>query len=524
MDKLHSVQRFDLGKITKIEKTPQGFLRVPGFATRTGVFSYRDANGKVRRELRHPDDVFAPESLATLKNAPVTLQHPPVMLTPENVNDYIKGYTTDRVEVNRDLVETDLIIADEEAIKAVEDGMREISSGYLADLEEESGVYNGAEYDYRQKNIKYNHVALVDRGRAGPEVRLRLDSADAVMEEVVETPRAEFTAEGENDKQDSEASKSREVVVSGRTVKMPEWVADIWDDMTDRYDQVRGQILKMEESQMADMEKKDVDVSQKNISPQVSVVQKAPDGRGSSGKVGPSATNGALKAKGLDEDEHGVVGGAKPIERKAGAAALKDEEAEKKKEDDEEEKKEAKKDYEGAGAVGGAVSPMQQLKDEMGAMQASHSAQMDAMQAKVDEMASASLGQGEHKLDRMDSKEIQTLIRARAKLERSAEKLLSAETVSKFDSMSDDEIRAAVIQARHPSAELKGKSTVYLESRFDSIIESLEGSETVRRKMGSHLLSEKMDGVESSDPLAKRREMIENTRNLWKSNLSASKK
>ena len=93
--------------------------------------------------------------------------------------------------------------------------------------------------------------------------------------------------------------------------------------------------------------------------------------------------------------------------------------------------------------------------------------------------------------------------------------------------MSDDEIRAAVIKNRHPNADLEGKSAVYLESRFDSIVETTSTSETVRREMGgSYLrsLNERMDGAEAANPSAKRKEMLNRARNEWQQPLSASKK
>ena len=46
---------------------------------------------------------------------------------------------------------------------------------------EESGVYNGEAYDRRQVNIRYNHIALVPRGRAGNNCKLRLDDDEAII-------------------------------------------------------------------------------------------------------------------------------------------------------------------------------------------------------------------------------------------------------------------------------------------------------------------------------------------------------
>lgn len=485
------VQRFDRGEITSVEITPQGFLKVPGFATRTGVFTYRDSSGKVRRELRHPDDVFDPESLATLKNVPVTLQHPPKMLTPENVSQYIKGYSTERLEVNRDLVETDLIITHQEAISAVQDlKMRELSSGYVSDVIPEQGVYNGAEYDHRQINIKYNHIAIVDRGRAGPEVRLRMDSADAVMEaqEKDDSMIVGLSHVAPVVQTQPISEETRTVVISGRKVELPVQVAGVVADMLDRYDQMRGELMKLTEETMKKdaEEKKDMDVSPKSVSPQVPVEQKAPDGRSSSGKAGAGDSSGAAKAKG-DAD----------LDMK------KDAEGEK------------KEDAEG--------SPVENLKKELketkDALESAH-AKLDSMKDKMDAMANESMGKGEKKMDGFSRAEM----RERIKLERKAERLVTKEVAEKFDSMSDDEIRTAAIRAKAPKADLTGKGSVYLQVRFDSLTEEVEASETVRREMGSRLLQKDHADSEPSDPTARRRAMIESSRSAWQQPLSAAKK
>lgn len=179
---------FDRGEIQKAERTPQGFLRAPAQVTRTGVFTYLLGDGTMRRELRHPDDVFNPESLATLAGVPVTDDHPNVkdpevlLLTPENVRDFMVGYTGDGIgEADNRFVTATVTVTDADVIKAVESGKTEVSCGYVRDLEDETGVYDGVPYDCRQRNIVYNHLAIVDRGRAGPEVRIRLDAADAVQ-------------------------------------------------------------------------------------------------------------------------------------------------------------------------------------------------------------------------------------------------------------------------------------------------------------------------------------------------------
>lgn len=184
---------FDRGTInldgSKVVRTKFGYLRVPATVTRTGVLTYRLPDGRIERRLRHPDDVFDSQSLATLAGVPATEDHPfyrggPVMLDAETTKDWQVGFTGDKAErLEGDLVGTHITITDKDAIAAIDSGeLCEISCGYTADREEVPGVYNGEPYDVRQRNIVYNHVALCRPGtaRAGRDMRLHLDSEAAV--------------------------------------------------------------------------------------------------------------------------------------------------------------------------------------------------------------------------------------------------------------------------------------------------------------------------------------------------------
>lgn len=176
------VRRFDQSELSGPVRTPQGFLKAPANLTRVGVLKYRTADGKIRRELRHPDDVFAPESLATLALAPLTNEHPDGAVTPENVKALSIGIVGENISHDDTFVQSNVTVMETDSIKEVESGEKvELSTGYTCKLEEAPGVYNGEEYDVRQRNIVYNHVCITKLGRAGPEVRLRLDSQDAIQ-------------------------------------------------------------------------------------------------------------------------------------------------------------------------------------------------------------------------------------------------------------------------------------------------------------------------------------------------------
>ena len=162
---------------------------------------------------------------------------------------------------------------------------------------------------------------------------------------------------------------------------------------------------------------------------------------------------------------------------------------------------------------------------------------MDAMQAKLDNYASEGFGKDEKHGDRNDSVEKEVRVRAskRVALIRNAEKL-APEIAEKFDSLSDEEVRKAVIKHRHANADLKGKSSTYIESRFDHMCEALEDSDgsEMRQSAGRSFLGarkdsedeqdEKSSRYDNADPQAARSKMIKESQSAWASDLTAKKK
>jgi hypothetical protein len=171
-----------------VERLPNGWLRAPGYFTRVGVFVYRNLDGSLRRELRLPEEVFRPDAVCSFAMVPVTNDHPPEMLTAENTKQFAVGHTGEALVRAGDYLAGPIMVTDASAIADVEAGKQELSCGYTCELEEASGWWQGQAYDCIQRKIRGNHVALVDRGRAGPNARLQLDRFDA---EQVEAERAD---------------------------------------------------------------------------------------------------------------------------------------------------------------------------------------------------------------------------------------------------------------------------------------------------------------------------------------------
>jgi hypothetical protein len=116
-------QRYEVLKIDaleKIEKTPEGFLRLPATVTRTGVFIYRKADGTLKKEFRSPEEVFNADSLSSLLAKPVTNNHPREgRVDSSNAKQHTVGFTSDSIQEDGKFVKIFLNVLDEDTIKDI---------------------------------------------------------------------------------------------------------------------------------------------------------------------------------------------------------------------------------------------------------------------------------------------------------------------------------------------------------------------------------------------------------------------
>lgn len=174
------VLHLDNGRLGKVERTSTGGARIPARIARCGVLEYRNPDGSIRRELRLPEEVFHPDSLATLAGVPVIdIKDHTGLVTPESWRKVSLGHAESVHEDSGHWIGATLVIQDKETLDGIERGDRtELSCGYVSRNEVNPGVWNGQPYDVIQRGIRYNHVALCppNRGRSGPSVGLRLDA------------------------------------------------------------------------------------------------------------------------------------------------------------------------------------------------------------------------------------------------------------------------------------------------------------------------------------------------------------
>jgi hypothetical protein len=165
-------------RLDKAEVTAEGFVSGVVPMSKIGVFPYRNQDGSLRYELRHPKDVFDKASLDSFKGLPINVEHESLMDSPEAIEKYKVGQVGDNVFADGELVRGNVKIDHPRGIKAAQDGALELSCAYGLDLIPETGVYDGKPYTHRQTNIRGDHLTLTKQARLGHD--LRLDSADAV--------------------------------------------------------------------------------------------------------------------------------------------------------------------------------------------------------------------------------------------------------------------------------------------------------------------------------------------------------
>lgn len=199
--KTETVRRYDRAinlDAKRVIRTDEGYLRAPARLTRAGVFHYRNpVTGAKWSELRLPEEVFKADSLASFELLPVIVNHigPNVAVTADNAKSVqvgsVGGIHQDREDPN--YVSGTVLITDGKTVEEVERGKVELSNGYFCEKEAVTLDANGDRpvykdpvtgvsepYDFIQRSIRGNHVAIVDHGRAGPGARIMLDHNDAI--------------------------------------------------------------------------------------------------------------------------------------------------------------------------------------------------------------------------------------------------------------------------------------------------------------------------------------------------------
>ncbi len=172
------VRRLDRGTLAPAERLGNGWLRVEGRSARTGILEYDNPDGTLRRELVLPEDLFDKDSLDSARMVPVVNTHPPVgLLDAATAKIHQVGSVGENFRADGDYLVAPLLITDGATVQAVESGRSELSWGYDCQLDppDPALAAKWGNHDGIQRARKYNHLAVVDKARAGDDARIRLD-------------------------------------------------------------------------------------------------------------------------------------------------------------------------------------------------------------------------------------------------------------------------------------------------------------------------------------------------------------
>lgn len=146
--------------------------------TKAGVFPYL---GKQISPSLEPDkiyQVYRPEeeikkAASTFKLVPLVDDH--TMLGPDFTpaeQKGVHGVLGEDIQERNGTLFADVKIFSEQLKREIQDGKKELSLGYFCKYDLTPGQYNGMHYDAVQRDLKGNHIALVDNGRMGHDVRV----------------------------------------------------------------------------------------------------------------------------------------------------------------------------------------------------------------------------------------------------------------------------------------------------------------------------------------------------------------
>lgn len=146
--------------------------------TKAGIFPYL---GKQISPSLEPDkiyQVYRPEeeikkAADTFKLVPLVDDH--TMLGPDFTpaeQKGVHGVLGEDIQERNGTLFADVKIFSEQLKREIQDGKKELSLGYFCKYDLTPGQYNGMHYDAVQRDLKGNHIALVDNGRMGHDVRV----------------------------------------------------------------------------------------------------------------------------------------------------------------------------------------------------------------------------------------------------------------------------------------------------------------------------------------------------------------
>lgn len=161
-----------------------GFLEIKGNPiSKSGIFEYLGSEigmsppDKVFKIFRPADELSNPECIESFKLLPWTDDHYAILGMEDKGRADVADVGVDGV-LGEDIYFDDkdgflkgnIKVFTQKMHDLIKKGKKELSIGFISRYDNTNGIYEGQPFDLIQRDIRGNHIALVDQGRCGAEV------------------------------------------------------------------------------------------------------------------------------------------------------------------------------------------------------------------------------------------------------------------------------------------------------------------------------------------------------------------
>ena len=153
----------DRSNLTRVQVAPYRGSEIPGWE------ALKLDPEKVYYGLRPAEELSDEETIRSVNGIPIQLNHH-LDYPDKPAKETRVGSTGDKAAFDGTYLSNSLHIQDSDAINRIKDGsMKQLSLAYHYDPDfKSSGEWKGQKYDFTMRNIRGQHLALVEEGRAGP--------------------------------------------------------------------------------------------------------------------------------------------------------------------------------------------------------------------------------------------------------------------------------------------------------------------------------------------------------------------
>lgn len=261
---------------SKREKDSNGFLIVKDNPiAKAGVFDYllsevfsqvEKDKDRIVRVCREFENLKANKD--SFKGKPIKWEH--FWVGKEGQTQTADGAIFGEVRADEPYLKADLIIYNKDLIAKIEAGeVVELSPAYEAKIEAIEGSYNGEGYSYLQKLKEVNHLAVVETGRSGSDLKIQDKKGTLTMKETKGSFIDKLIAKLKDENTTQQADSSAEVIekivaIAGGEGSDDEKVLAIIEALKDYKKEGEGAEPKVEPAKEGDANDGAVEVKEKD--------------------------------------------------------------------------------------------------------------------------------------------------------------------------------------------------------------------------------------------------------------------